>query len=948
MNSTFRSHAIVRGVLAILFSFAVSSLTAQKADEAKFYGQIVDAATEKRLEDLTVQILKDGQLHDTYKVEGSGKYDFYVPLGFTYDLKFTKDGYTSKFVRIDTRNIPQEDRTGGFDVTVDMSLFKNVEGFNDNILKEPIGKADFDPIKNSIAWDFDYTERMQDKIAAEFERLKNLAGNLDKLKKEFDDLILKGDQKMMEKKYGEAVDKYEAALRIFPEDPPALIKYADAKKKFDEEMANKDSEAKYQKLLADGEKYLKAKNYNDAKKNYQDASNMKPGERLPKDKLAEIEKLLAGLANKEKYDEIIADADSKFNNKDYAVSIEKYRVASGFMPNEIYPKEQITKAQIELDKMLLEAGKKAELEKRYNDLITIGERNMKDKTYDAARNNFTEASGLKPDEQLPIDRVAEIDEILADLAAKEEGDRASNEANAEKERIDKEYQRHIDQGNTLFDLEKLQEAKTEYEAALGLKSNEKYPKTRITRIDEMLADIGNKSSNDLAEANRLKEEEKKKQEEALKAKFSEQERLAEEERLARLDKERLAEEELAADKRREEEEAERLRSQFESNVDRAKEDEVEKYYRDARISGEQAKNVDVEEKKKRTEYFHSSHVEESENQRIDNWDKAEGQKQGTAALSANANSGEKLAAQSDEVNNKKDAMTRIQRQGDILNTRSALQTQEDKAEALADNQEFVQRSDNARGVALENAETKKDNNKKLLQDDRKRQMSERKVNEKQERVAANKESFEKKGDAQRQNNEYNVNKEKTDQLSLADNGEESRKKSEEKIEEKKEDVMKHTGDLSAAATERQAGAVGDVQEKKDRLLQVAEEKKIIVLDNEMDVMAKKDSHQLFIGDKNRKADARSYEKRDELFDKDKGGLKDADDYMMRPGSESIPEGISENSYQLGNKIVIERTLKIGNKVDYYRKVVSKTGIFYFKNDKAITERTWDDETLFNK
>jgi hypothetical protein len=44
-------------------------------------------------------------------------------------------------------------------------------------------------------------------------------------------------------------------------------------------------------------------------------------------------------------------------------------------------------------------------------------------------------------------------------------------------------------------------------------------------------------------------------------------------------------------------------------------------------------------------------------------------------------------------------------------------------------------------------------------------------------------------------------------------------------------------------------------------------------------------------------------------------------------------------------MVIERTVRRGNKVDTYRKVISKAGIYYFKNGVSITEGLWKRETI---
>jgi hypothetical protein len=73
--------------------------------------------------------------------------------------------------------------------------------------------------------------------------------------------------------------------------------------------------------------------------------------------------------------------------------------------------------------------------------------------------------------------------------------------------------------------------------------------------------------------------------------------------------------------------------------------------------------------------------------------------------------------------------------------------------------------------------------------------------------------------------------------------------------------------------------------------------------------------------------------------------KTPEEYKAVPGTESLSEGVTEKSYEVGNKNITERTVKIGNKVDVYHKCVSKYGIAYFKNGKSITKERWIQETL---
>lgn len=164
---------------------------------------------------------------------------------------------------------------------------------------------------------------------------------------------------------------------------------------------------------------MTAKNWQQAKTQYTEAQKLKPEERLPKDKLADIEKQLALEANREEYDRIVADADAKFANKDYAVCVKKYQEASKLLPAEKPPRSQIIKAQNCLDALMADEANRQKLEQRYKDLLQLGERNVKDKKYEVALSNYGEASALKPEEALPKDKIDEIKKLLADLAAKE-------------------------------------------------------------------------------------------------------------------------------------------------------------------------------------------------------------------------------------------------------------------------------------------------------------------------------------------------------------------------------------------------------------------------------------------------------------------------------------------------------------------------------------------------
>jgi len=74
------------------------------------------------------------------------------------------------------------------------------------------------------------------------------------------------------------------------------------------------------------------------------------------------------------------------------------------------------------------------------------------------------------------------------------------------------------------------------------------------------------------------------------------------------------------------------------------------------------------------------------------------------------------------------------------------------------------------------------------------------------------------------------------------------------------------------------------------------------------------------------------------------GPREPEDYKLAERDENVAQGVNEESYDIPNGLVIQRTVRNGNLVVRYRKVVTKTGIYYFRGDRSITADTWRRET----
>jgi hypothetical protein len=893
---------------------------AQKKDDYNVYGTIKDQSTRKLLADVEIVITKDGKHYDKVMVGKSGKYDVWLPLGSSYELTFGKQGYVAKKLRFDTQTIPVEDRKGGFENMSEVNLFELKEGFDTSILDKPVGIFSFNSAKNSFDFDENYTMGIVAEVQAEFKRLDDLAKNYEKMKKQFDELIVKGDNRVNEKNYAEAISNYEKALGIFPKDEPAKEKLEKAKGLLAAQNAEKNKDAEYQKLIADGETQLKNKNWEPAKQKFEAALALKPDEKLPKDKLKEIEAALAALNKKAEFDKLVTEGDKLFEQKKWEECIAKYEAAKALIPTEKHPPEQIAKAKKALDDLMADENARKEREKKYNEWVAQGDKNFKDKNYETAKKNFEEAQRIWSEPRYPQDKIDEINGILADLASKAEKDKAANDAEAEKKRIEAEYKALIEKADGEFTKDQLWEARGNYVAASELKPQEKYPKSRITRIDELLAD---KEKND--EVAR-KEREKREKEEAARlaaeADKAEKDRLAEEARQKKLADEDAERQRLAEEKRRKEEELAEKQNKKRNlkGGDQSMEEEAERYYREARQDEWDAHYQKVLDKKTNQEEFYASK------------DGAADDKRKTSAT---------------EANNQKDQMVVIHRDGNLKTDESRHAKDREKETLSTQEQHWRQREESVVNEKVTESTNQKASVEALSLGDLHRINSISDTNQKKEQEESNKESWRSREGAIVADGVYDANKLKQQQEKLAVRGDNLRDDQISVTEAKKDMVDSFYKDATSAEQERISQNVDNASKLKQSQEKLSADKADYHQTHVSEIADKKDDFIRFNEDKQSEFALKRMQAAQDAHNVNTGRTpKNEDDYVLPEGGDKLTQGVNETSYQIpGERMVIERTVRVGNKVDVYKKVISKNGTYYFKNDRSITEVTWRKETI---
>jgi tetratricopeptide (TPR) repeat protein len=232
-------------------------------------------------------------------------------------------------------------------------------------------------------------------------------------------------------------------------------------------------ETQYANQIKNADIQFQNKNFEAAKLGYENALSIKDNEVYPKTKIAEIEQILADLKAKQKeYDRLIATADKSFNKQDWNEAKLVYQQAISVFPEEVYPKNKITEIDNKLLALKNAEESRLEKEQAYNNAIANGDRLFASSDYINAKNEFEKAATLKPGEKYPLEKITEIDNKLAEL-----------------KQIQNQYNNLIANADRDFTAKRYDAALKNYQSASTLKQQETYPRTKINEINTLLAQL---------------------------------------------------------------------------------------------------------------------------------------------------------------------------------------------------------------------------------------------------------------------------------------------------------------------------------------------------------------------------------------------------------------------------------------------------------------------------
>ena len=299
--------------------------------------------------------------------------------------------------------------------------------------------------------------------------------------KEYNDKMREANIQFKASKLVEAEELYKVALQIKPSEQAPKDKIAEIEAIL---QAKKELEEKYNNLITSGDAAMTGEKYDEAISIFEDAQALKPNEAYPKNQIAKAKELSGAKADQaaqqEKYDGLILKATGEFGSESWESAKSTFQEALAIFPNEQLPKDKLAEIEVKLKELAGAKADKAAQQKKYDNLISKATGEFGRESWESAKSTFQEALAVFPNEQLPKDKIAEIDAKLKQLADAKVADADENKRKEEFDDLVESAKNQLKEGE-------LDKAKNSFIEASKIYPENKLVKDKLLEVSEKIA-----------------------------------------------------------------------------------------------------------------------------------------------------------------------------------------------------------------------------------------------------------------------------------------------------------------------------------------------------------------------------------------------------------------------------------------------------------------------------
>ena len=435
-----------------------------------FKGTITNHFTVKPEANSDVSIIQNGSKIASTKTDASGIYTLRggVSIGSIFYVVFSKSGMVEKRIEFDFTKLNEEDVPAGTEYQpvkdLSSSIINDDPKYNVSFLKtEPVGKLTWNDKKMVVEINEAIRENMRKKIDA---ALKEIGPKQTDAAK-YQAAIAAAQSFEKEQKYQQAISKYEEALTIRPtEKMPSdkIVELSALLAKSQKESAILDQgNQQYMNLIVAAKALADQKKYQQAIDKYNEALDIKEDQGVL-DQVKTLKGLLTDAENEQKYKDAISSADLFYNQKSFKTAKDKYTIALKLKPNEQHPKTRLA----DIEKKLADLLGAQEKKKQFDDLVNEGDALFKEEKWAEAKAKYVESIKIESGATYSAEQVKECDVKLKEIA-----DAQEKTAN---------IQKWLKEGEDFFKLNKWLDAKQKYSQVIGLEPENAIAKAKMIEI----------------------------------------------------------------------------------------------------------------------------------------------------------------------------------------------------------------------------------------------------------------------------------------------------------------------------------------------------------------------------------------------------------------------------------------------------------------------------------
>ena len=457
----------------LLFTLSCSLLQAQTMN-ILFKGTITNHFTVKPEANAEVAIVQNGKKITTIQTDNAGNYTLRggVSIASNFFVVFSKTGMVEKRIEFDFTKLNEEDVPAGSEYQpvkdLSSSIINDDPKYNLAFLKtEPVGKLTWNDKKMAVEVNEGIRENMRKKIDAALK----VAGPPQSDAAKYQAAISAAQSFEKEQKYQQAISKYEEALTIRPNEKMPSDKIVElsallAKSQKDNAILDQGNQ-QYMNLIVAAKALADQKKYQQAIDKYNEALEIKEDKSVL-DQVKVLKGLLTDVENEQKYKDAIASADMFYNQKSYKTAKDKYTIATKLKPNEQHPKTRLA----DIEKKMADLLGAQEKKKLFDELVNEGDALFKEEKWAEAKAKYVESLKIESGATYSSEQLKECDIKLKEIADAQE--KIAN------------IQKWLKEGNDLFQLAKWADSKQKYTQVIGLEVENAVAKARLVEINSKI------------------------------------------------------------------------------------------------------------------------------------------------------------------------------------------------------------------------------------------------------------------------------------------------------------------------------------------------------------------------------------------------------------------------------------------------------------------------------